>query len=132
MLLREEQRGRAIVLAIGADALEHGRAVVEGVGRDANARLGHRHQLPLEVRPCAERRAGAVEVGRGRLGGRHATSPVASRARACAAWDDARSSRRSGRASRCQMAYSSESCSAASEAEMMFASAPAVSQVPVS
>src|SRR4029453_17998606 len=87
----------------------------------------------LEVGPGADGRTPSVErggIGNGRLDGGHDASDAGWGRGPCATREATSSSRRSGRASRCQIAYSKESCSAVSDAAMMFASAPAVIHVP--
>ena len=103
----EQQPQPAGLLAVGADALEDARAVVERVRRKADLRLVERDDLALEVGPCPEGRTAAVpgRVRRRRLGSAVMPGLPAGR-RAPAARAELSSSRRSGRASSFQMAYS--------------------------
>ena len=57
------------MLAIGADTLEHGRAVIEGVRRDRHVRLADRDVSALEPGVRADRGVECVVAGRGRLSG---------------------------------------------------------------
>src|SRR5207247_4598740 len=56
-----------IGIPVRADPLEDSGAVVEGVGHDADARLGQRHEVAAEIGPEARGRVGGSSGGRGPL-----------------------------------------------------------------